>query len=128
MAVNPWFTVGRDAAVAVLGPGTPTSPTAPGPLAFADIARVEGILRDAGLNAVQGREVASKVAFAGTASEVAGVAVGLGPAARLIREKEASQEQVAEIVRGVAAGLRPYERGGAVCLPAVLTLFTAFRV
>lgn len=124
---NPWFKVLRDAAVAVLGQPAPASPTAPGALAFADVGRVEGLLRAAGLDSVQGREVPIELVMAGNAELVASRAAGLGPAARLMREKQATDEQAAEVIRRAAAGFEPYFRDGAVRLPALLTLFTAAR-
>jgi SAM-dependent methyltransferase len=46
---NPWFLIPRDIAIARLGAPAPLDPSAPGPFAFADSARVIHLMAQAGL-------------------------------------------------------------------------------
>ena len=84
---NPWFREAFRAAVERLGPSAPAGPNAPGPLAFADRARVLGLLRAVGLGdcAAEVRQVALHLPGGlATAVDLAG---DVGPAKRLLREK-----------------------------------------
>ena len=84
---NPWFRETFRAAVERLGPSAPAAPNAPGPLAFADRARVLGLLRAVGLGdcAAEVRQVA--LHLPGGLAAAVDLAGDVGPAKRLLREK-----------------------------------------
>lgn len=122
---NPWFAQPRDAAIARLGAPAPKDPHAPGPFAFADAARVLGILADAGWSggAVSTEEVILEMP--GTAAQVAAFAVNLGPAVRLVIEKGGDEADTAAIAGDVAGRFVAYAVPGAVRVPGLIHFFTA---
>lgn len=124
---NPWFLVPQQAAARHLGPGEPQPPHAPGPLAFSDVAYVEDLLREAGLEAVA--VAAERVVLDGGASlqELAAFSGKFGPAARRIGETGASAEVQALIAAEVAEGFRPYAGADGVKVPALIHYISARR-
>jgi len=127
LADNPWFLIPSRAAAAHLGPPPPQPPDAPGPMAFADAARVEGLLTAAGLAEVE--VMAERLLVYGDDSpeETARIACTLGPAARRIAETGAPPEVVARIAADIAEGLRPYAGGAGVRVPATVNFISARR-
>jgi hypothetical protein len=112
-------------AVGTVVPPTPAQPDAPGPFAFADAARVRGILESSGFQ---------RVVFApfdhimnlgnGRGLDVAAAeAVSLGPAARMLLEADAATKARAE--SAVRAALTPYVREQDVPLRAATWIVTA---
>lgn len=125
VARNPWFHVAREAAVARLGQPTPTAPTAPGPMAFADVDYVRGILAKADFAdiAIDTEEVDLHVPH--DADWMARVACRAGPANRVIRHFAASADDVALIRADIAAGFARYETPSGVKMPATLNFLRA---
>lgn len=124
---NPWFEVPRDAAVARLGKPSPGSPTAPGPLAFADINYVTDILGKAGFTEVAGIEETVDLFHPGTVEVVALTAANIGPAARIIKQYDGTQDDVVAIGDGVVDAFRGYQAEDGVRVPANLNFFSATR-
>lgn len=124
---NPWFSVPRDAAISRLGAPAPADPHAPGPLAFADLERVTGILEAAGLSDVRGEERGVDVTLPGTARDAASLASNIGPASRISKEKNGTPEDVAAIAEAVAQVFVEYEGAGRVNVPARLNFFSAVK-
>ena len=124
---NPWFSIPRDIAVAKLNPpkAPPADPHAPGQFAFADVDRVVGILRDAGLADVHGERAELQLEFNHSTDAAAAVTVSVGPAGRMLREANASTEVVATVQRDVAGQFARFAKGGVLRIPATVTLFTA---
>jgi SAM-dependent methyltransferase len=124
---NPWFSIPRDIAVAKLNPpkAPPADPHAPGQFAFADVDRVVGILREAGLADVHGERAELQLEFNHSTDAAAAVTVSVGPAGRMLREANASTEVVATVQRDVAAQFARFAKGGVLRIPATVTLFTA---
>jgi SAM-dependent methyltransferase len=116
VADNPWFRVPMAAAGSVVQLPAPTPPGEPGPFAFADRSRVEGILRDAGFMQVR-IESAAPDYFAGAdLDEAATNGVETGPVARVLLEvDEATRTRARGAIR---EALKPYVRDEGVVLPA----------
>jgi SAM-dependent methyltransferase len=124
---NPFFTLPQAVAVARLGPVEPVPPEAPGPMAFRDIARVTGMLREAGLAGVEGRMVQTDLHHPGTAEKVASVLVMVGSAGRVIIEKGGTAEDAAAVRDDLSAALRRFETADGVRIPAGINMFSAVR-
>ncbi|MBU6418394.1 MAG: methyltransferase domain-containing protein [Proteobacteria bacterium] len=111
---------------ALLGPGAPRTPRAPGPLAFDDADYVLSILRDSGWK--NGKVEATAVYLSGMELEdEARVACTMGPAGALLDEKQASPAQRAEVYDAILDALPDYaalaEEG--IKLAATIHLITA---
>jgi SAM-dependent methyltransferase len=124
---NPWFGEAFRAALRRLGPAPPTAPDAPGPLAFADRARVLGLLRDAGLAdcAAEARQVG--LHLPGGLAAALDLAGDVGPAKRLLRERGGTAADRAAIADELAARLARYVTADGIRIPAEVNLFRARR-
>lgn len=127
LAENPWFAVPRAAALRHLGPPAPQPANAPGPLAFADAAYVEGLLAAAGLEAIRIGAEAVTLEGGDSLEETARFSCRLGPAARRIGEAEAAPETVEKIAAEIAEGFRRYLDDGRLKVPAAVNFITARR-
>ncbi len=84
---NPWTMTPLIAARAAMGiTPAPADPNAPGPFAFADEARVRGILAGAGFGAIDVRRFDCALTIGATPRAAAEGAVQIGPVSRLLRE------------------------------------------
>lgn len=104
---NPWMTVPMMAALKHVSIEAPPNPEAPGPFAFADAARVEGILGQAGFSAIAiaGVDVTLTVGGGGGADEAADFLVDLGPLSRLLVDSPPElRHTVTREVRDAIAG------------------------
>lgn len=122
---NPWFEAPKDAAVARLGKPAPAAPTAPGPLAFADIDYVLDILLRAGFMDCRGQVETVHLFNPGSVDEVGYLASNIGPSARIVKEYDGTPEDILEIGRVVAKTFRQYAVEGGVRIPANLNFFEA---
>ncbi len=122
---NPWFMVPMKAAMDRLGKPEPMDPLAPGPMAFKDVDRVTGILSDAGWSKAKGEKITVDLIPPQNVTEAAEMATTIGPATRLIREKDGSEADIAAIRTGVEAALHPYLGDAGLRVPAGLILYTA---
>jgi SAM-dependent methyltransferase len=103
---NPWMAMPLMAAVARLGIELPANPGAPGPFAFADPSRVEGILSGAGFRdgALRALDIDLTIGGGGTLEETVQFALDLGPLGRLLaNEDEARRADATEAVREALA-------------------------
>ncbi|MGQ0532827.1 MAG: class I SAM-dependent methyltransferase [Caulobacteraceae bacterium] len=125
MAENGWATTPIAAVEAMLkAPLPPADPDAPGPYAFADGAKVERILREAGWRniALSRWEGGLTLGGGGTLAEIADFLLRIGPCARAIAEQSLDTD---EARRRLMDALAPHYRDGAVMLPAACWLVTA---
>ena len=98
VGANPFFALGREAAVRRLGPPADTGPVdGPGPFAFADRARVEGLLREAGFEGAVSEAVPVVLRPPEGVEGAARLATELGPAAARMRDAGATEEDKAAI-------------------------------
>lgn len=127
MAGNPWFEIPRDAAIARLGKPSPASPRAPGPLAFADVDYVLGLLHEAGFSHCSGEVETVNMLYRGAVEEPASVASDIGPSARIMHEYSGNAEDLAEIQRETTRGFQQFAVEGGVRIPAILNFFDAVK-
>lgn len=122
---NPWFRVPMYAAKSRLGAPPPVDADAPGPLAFRNIDRVEGILERAGFVDFSGTTEELMLTPPGTLREVARHAAGIGPAARTMEHFEATDEDFEAIVDSVQTSFEPYMHADGARVPAAINFYTA---
>lgn len=125
MQRNPWFSVPRAAAVAQLGDVPPGDPNAPGPMAFHDTERVLGLFRQAGISNARAEVVTVPLRPQGDVDKVARIASGIGPAARIMREKAGTEADARAIAARVAADFATYVTDQGVIVPAELNYYSA---
>jgi len=124
---NPWMAVPLGAIAEHVALPPPPAPDAPGPFAFADRARVERILADAGFAGVGHEEVSETLTIGGTGSldEAVAFLLQLGPAGALLRDAEpATRERAAAAVREAIA---PHHGPEGVRMPSAAWVVTARR-
>lgn len=122
---NPFFALPMKVAVDRLGPGAPVDPTAPGPMAFRDGPRVLRLLTDAGLVDAAVEEVTTDLHHPGGPEALLRFVPGVGPIARLMREKQGSAEDEAAIIAALASEIEPYRTPDGIRIPAGILLYTA---
>jgi ubiquinone/menaquinone biosynthesis C-methylase UbiE len=122
---NPWFTVGRDAAIRRLGQPPPAEPRAPGPFAFADQDYVLGILKDAGFIQTSAEELTVDLVAPDAIEDAGRLAVITGAAARIVDAFNGTPEDVTAIAENVTATFQEYQSADRVRVPAAINLFTA---
>ncbi len=95
LAQNPWMRepVGALAKHVTLPP--PAPPDAPGPFAFADAARVRGILERAGFHGVTHEPLTGEILLGKTVDEAITFSSELGPAARVLLEATPAERDAA---------------------------------
>ncbi len=124
---NPWFGEPLAAAVERLGAGTPANPDAPGPMAFRDIDRVVGILAAAGLAEPQGSARAVDLHLTGGLDAAADLALRVGAATRLLRDKNGSAEDATAIRAAVRERFARFVTADGIRVPATVNVFRAIR-
>ena len=124
VAENPHWLVPLELAVRRLGPPAPTSPRAPGPLAFSDREYVREILEGAGFAAVRIERRACHILGASAEAE-AEHAVMMGPSGRLLEEKQADEATREAFRREVIAAFAAHAGADGVALAATVFVVTA---
>jgi SAM-dependent methyltransferase len=102
---NPWAMAPLMAARQALGIApVPTDPMAPGPFAFADDARLRGLLAEAGFEGVDVQRFDAPIHLGSSARDAAAHSLQIGPASRLAGEAGPTKEQalIAAIERALA--------------------------
>jgi ubiquinone/menaquinone biosynthesis C-methylase UbiE len=128
VSANPWFTIPRDAAIDQLGKPAPTSPIAPGPLAFASVDYVLNIMDEAGLDAGSADIEQVELLYSGSVEEAAQLASNVGPAMRIMKEFDGSTADIVKIKKKVAAGFQKFTVNDGLRIPATLNFFQATKV
>ena len=122
---NNWFNIPRAIAAKRFGAGPEPAPGAPGPGAFADIARVSGLMQAAGFTDCQGQAGMIDYHHPGGAAATAELSGWIGPAAFILRQAGADLAARAAVTAEIAAALGPYEGADGLRLPVELNLFAA---
>ncbi len=122
---NPWFRIPKSAAISRLGKGTPASPREPGPMAFADLDYLDEILRDSGFRNFSVEEEDNLIATRLSVDKMADLACNLGPAVRLLKEKNGTVQDHEIIKNEVADRFVEYETDGRVEIPVRLVVCRA---
>jgi hypothetical protein len=111
----------------VLGKGAPANPRAPGPTAFSDPGYVEEILQQAGFEEVNVKTVNSSISTSLDIEEMAELASNIGPAVRLMKEKNGSSEDRHAIRNIVVEQFGRYQANGGIEIPVRLVTAEASR-
>lgn len=122
---NPWFMVPMQAAMERLGKPEPIDPLAPGPMAFKDIDRVTGILRDAGWAKALGENIEVDLIPPQDVAAATEMATTIGPATRVIREKNGTEADVAAIRSAVEQEFAAFDGPHGLRVPSRLIIYTA---
>ena len=101
------------------------SPNTPGPMGMADKDCSLEWLRAAGLSDIACEEVKVGLPLKGTPEDAANQTLVIGPAARVIKMFETTEDDLAAIRDGIARELSQYHDGDTVRIPALLYLYTA---
>lgn len=125
VADNPWFRLPARVAMQRLGKVTPTPPRAPGPMAFEEADYVTDILTRAGLEEISVTRADLHLTPLGTPADVAALAMRIGPATRIIAEREGTPADAAAIEAAIAEAMAGFDTGRGVRVPAAIQLCTA---
>jgi ubiquinone/menaquinone biosynthesis C-methylase UbiE len=123
---NLWATLPMQALASLLPEQPASDPHAPGPFAFADPARVEAILRDAGWRDIRFDDLPFEMLVGEGDDPIASAVqfnLRIGPAARLVRDAGPDVEAAAPAV--LAAALARYCGADGVALPGAVWLVSA---
>lgn len=123
VAKNPWFSIPKQAAEERLGAQPNGDPNAPGPTAFQDCDRVTNLMTLAGVSKIDAHPVEIVLTPPGGVAGAARAASKVGPAARIMKSHNGTEEDEAAIESAVVEAFREFETGGAVRVPAVVNLY-----
>lgn len=122
---NPWFSLPRKVGSRRFDIPPPGDQNAPGPMAFHNRDRVEGLLRGAGLQDVASTEVPHDLTPPGGADQFANFMGHFGSLASTIRDLGGSEDDVKAYVADLKAEISQYETAGRIHLPSALNVFEA---
>ncbi|MBS0564132.1 MAG: methyltransferase domain-containing protein [Proteobacteria bacterium] len=125
ISANPWFSIPRAASVARMGPQPAAPEGAPGPLAFADRARVTGLLAAAGWSDPGAEARLFDFHHAGGPAAAAALAAKMGPAAFVLRTSGASPADIDATRARIAADFAGFAAADGLHLPVEINLFSA---
>jgi SAM-dependent methyltransferase len=125
MKSNEWTWLPLKTALQHLPPPEPPVPNAPGPFAFANPARLESILSDAGFSdiALQPCNTTLRFGEAATLTEAVQQFTGIGPINTLLQDQ--SPAALDKVYPALEKALQPYFREGALELDSAFWLVTA---
>lgn len=127
VALNPWFSIPKQAAEEMLGPQPKGDPTAPGPTAFQDCDRVTDLMAQAGVSDIDACPIDIVLTPPNGVAGAARAASKVGPAARIMKAYDGTEVDEAAIESAVGAAFEKFDKGGTVRVPAVVNLFTCSR-
>ncbi|HWU27203.1 MAG TPA: hypothetical protein VN154_12465, partial [Rhizomicrobium sp.] len=111
-----WASVPMAAAMPLLPPQEPADPLAPGPFAFADQARVESIVDNAGFKHIHIEKFDGHMDMGATIADAVDQSLSIGPLARAAAELDEAVR--AKLRDAVAKALEPYKTAKGVFPPA----------
>jgi hypothetical protein len=94
-------------------------------MAFQDPERVRAILADAGFSRCVGRAIAVDLHHPGGLEAILKLVTVVGPVARIVREKAATDADKAAIAAEVAERFEQFRSSDGIRIPARVNLFTA---
>lgn len=122
---NPYFLRASRAAQDVLGDVPPTDRTLPGPFAWEDRDRTIARLQAAGLDGVAVTAVHTMLTPPGTLDSFARLCTHIGPAHSVLRQKEATQDQTAQVVTALRAAYAEFDTPRGLHIPADISIYSA---
>jgi SAM-dependent methyltransferase len=126
--LNPWMHLPIIAAAKHIPPdGPPPEPNAPGPFAFADPQRVEGILRESGFLNIGLESLERDLLVGGGRSldDTVAFLAQLGPAGAMLRES--STELKNSVMKEIHDAIKPFQHNGGVRMPSTTWIVSAER-
>jgi SAM-dependent methyltransferase len=123
---NRHWLIPYEVALRHLGPPAPKDPRAPGPMAFSDPDYVRSFLGKAGFDAIEIQRETPGI-IAASPEEEAEHACIMGPAGRLIDEKQPAAAVRETIRREMADAFAAYAKRRGMLLPSTVLLVTARR-
>jgi len=125
LAQNPWFRIPFVAAVNQLGRPPKTDRNAPGPLAFHDIDRVTGLMREAGLSDAAADAVPLALTPSGSAEDTAELFLRVGPAGRVIEHFGGTAADIDAIYTAALTEITAFQTPEGVQVPGLINLYQA---
>jgi SAM-dependent methyltransferase len=126
LAENPWVRVPMAALAPHLPMPAPADPEAPGPFAFADAARVRGILERAGFAAIRIEPVDVMLGIPGAGvREAADFLLQMGPSGRAVRES--GLRDLEPLARVLVDALAPHATPHGVRMAGAVHVVSALR-
>ncbi len=125
---NPWMQLPIVAAAKHLPPGAPPpDPNAPGPFAFADQERVQGILRESGFENIRHESLERDLLIGGGRSldDSVEFLAQLGPAGAALREASATLRSA--VMSEIQNAIRPFQASNGVRMPSATWIMSAER-
>lgn len=125
LQANPWTWLAVQAALRFVPPPEATDPQAPGPFSFADPARIESVLQDAGFSNVQVQDhpVIMHWSMADTLEDNVTGMMQIGPVGRLLIGQD--DDVRVQVHAAVVEVMREYYDGKALNLPGATWFVTA---
>jgi SAM-dependent methyltransferase len=127
---NPWFSVPGKALAAQLPDMPPPDPSAPGPMAFADVGMVTRLLEAAGLDAIAAEEEETHLTPMGAAADITAMMLAIGPARGAVARfaPEGSEAAILDAVSAqVTDGYGAFASGDGIRVPARVIHYSARR-
>ena len=124
---NPWFSLPLETATRHLGPMDPVAPRSPGPLAFSDPDYVKDILGKAGFRNIEVDSFKTHMSSTDTPESQADLYLELGPAARLVADRNPDPATVLALRSDLVSALRQHHKNGVVSLGATVQYVSACR-
>ena len=126
---NPWFSLPLGVAERHLGP-LPSPPLGetppPGPLAFADVTYVTGLLRQAGYRQVEGWQETIAIRHPGGLDALMQTLAYVGPISTLYRLKQPGAAQKAHIAGEIREAFSAFvDAGGGIDMPGTMAFYRA---
>ena len=123
---NPFFTLPAQVARQIIGPVPRSDPDGPGPFAFRDVTRVEGILLAAGLDA-RTDVVEETLHMPDGPLALAQTMCRIGPAHMALTHHNAEPAQKELLLEALVARLEPFSDADGTRLPAQINYVTATK-
>ena len=129
LSANPWFSMPREVAVAVLGDpdanAPPSPPFAPGPFQLSDADALRGVLEQAGFSQIKIDTRTIPLLTGGTLEDAVDLVTTVGPASRIMSEQAGTADDLAAIRDRLSERMREYVTDGGVAVPALIHIVTA---
>lgn len=128
---NPWFSVPGRALAEALPEMPKPDPSAPGPMAFANIGMVTNLLSESGFQNVSAEEVDTHLTPIGAAADITAMMLAIGPfrgAISKFGEPEAENALLEIIEASMIDGYGAFAAGDSIKVPARVIFYTASRV
>ncbi|MEM6847304.1 MAG: class I SAM-dependent methyltransferase [Pseudomonadota bacterium] len=129
LSANPWFSMPREAAVAVLGDpdanAPPPTPFAPGPFQLSDAAMLRNVLETAVFAQINIDTRTIPLFNPGALEDAVDLVTTVGPAGRIMREQSGTAEDLAAIRDRLSERMSQYVTDGGVAVPALIHIVTA---